>query len=79
MSRLALMVYVLLGGLVVSRERLRTRWLAGQRERGDLPGWVMIAVMTAAIVVALIPFAGAIIRDAFKSAVDTVTKTSAGP
>lgn len=79
MSRLALMVYVLLGGLAVSREWFRDRWLAGQGERGDLPGWVMIAVMTAAIVVVLIPFAGAIIRDAFKSAVDSVTKTSAGP
>ena len=38
-------------------ERLRR-----EADRGDVPGWVMIAVMTAALVVAiLVPFRSAII------------------
>lgn len=40
----------------------RLRQVAGDRERGDVPGWVMIAVMTAALVVAiLVPFRNTII------------------
>lgn len=36
--------------------------LAGRPDRGDVPGWVMIAVMTAALVVAiLVPFRNTII------------------
>lgn len=35
---------------------------ARQRDRGDVPGWVMITVMTAALVVAiLVPFRTAIV------------------
>ncbi len=34
-----------------------------QRDRGDVPGWVMITVMTAALVVAiLVPFRAAIVN-----------------
>jgi hypothetical protein len=40
----------------------RVRRLLAQPERGDVPGWVMIAVMSAALVVAiLVPFRNAII------------------
>lgn len=40
----------------------RIRELRAQPDRGDVPGWVMIAVMTAALVLAiLVPFRGAII------------------
>jgi hypothetical protein len=36
--------------------------LVAEAERGDVPGWVMIAVMSAALVVAiLVPFRNAII------------------
>lgn len=36
--------------------------VAGGPDRGDVPGWVMIAVMTAALVVAiLVPFRNTII------------------
>jgi hypothetical protein len=43
------------------------------RERGDVPGWVMITVMTAALVLAiLIPFRTAIV-DAVTNALDSVT------
>jgi len=43
------------------------------RERGDVPGWVMITVMTAALVLAiLIPFREAIV-EAIQTALDSVT------
>jgi hypothetical protein len=42
-------------------------------ERGDVPGWVMITVMTAALVLAiLIPFRAAIV-DAVQNALTSVT------
>ena len=42
-------------------------------ERGDVPGWVMITVMTAALVLAiLIPFRTAIV-DAVTNALNSVT------
>ena len=42
-------------------------------ERGDVPGWVMITVMTAALVLAiLIPFRQAIV-EAVQQALDSVT------
>jgi len=46
-----------------------------KRERGDVPGWVMITVMTAALVVAiLIPFRRAIVI-AVTKALSDVTGT----
>jgi hypothetical protein len=53
-----------LGGAISRRHTLaRLRRLAGLGgERGDVPGWVMIAVMTAALVMAiLVPFRNTII------------------
>jgi len=45
----------------------------GDPERGDVPGWVMITVMTAALVLAiLIPFREAIV-DAVTNALTSVT------
>ncbi len=45
------------------------------RDRGDVPGWVMITVMTAALVVAiLVPFRKAIV-DAVTRALAQVTGT----
>ena len=42
-------------------------------ERGDVPGWVMITVMTAALVLAiLVPFRDAIVT-AVQNALDSVT------
>lgn len=42
-------------------------------DRGDVPGWVMITVMTAGIVAALIVVAGPRLTSAFDSAVSKVT------
>ncbi len=42
-------------------------------ERGDVPGWVMITVMTAALVVALLAVAAPKLTDAFSSAISSIT------
>jgi hypothetical protein len=55
--------------LVALVERVR----GDDPERGDVPGWVMITVMTAALVLAiLIPFREAIVT-AVQNALDSVT------
>ncbi len=49
---------------------------AGRRtrgDRGDVPGWVMVTVMTAALVVALLAIAGPALNDAFSNAINSVT------
>jgi hypothetical protein len=52
---------------------LVTRVRAEDPERGDVPGWVMITVMTAALVLAiLIPFRAAIV-EAVTNALQSVT------
>jgi hypothetical protein len=66
--------YVLmLTALEALTSRLRTRLREDDAERGDVPGWVMITVMTAALVLAiLIPFRAAIV-DAVQNALTSVT------
>ena len=59
----------LLAALAACAARVR----GGDPERGDVPGWVMITVMTAALVLAiLIPFREAIVS-AVTNALDSVT------
>lgn len=53
--------------------RLRTAVSDPNRERGDVPGWVMITVMTAALVVAILAVAKQPITDAVKNAINSVT------
>ena len=48
------------------------RWM-GERERGDVPGWVMITVMTAGLVVALGLIARPLLESVFTNAVNSVT------
>jgi hypothetical protein len=66
--------YVLmLTALEALASRVRTRLRVDDAERGDVPGWVMITVMTAALVLAiLIPFRAAIV-DAVQNALTSVT------
>jgi hypothetical protein len=48
------------------------------RDRGDVPGWVMVTVMTAGLVVAIFAvFRGAIIN-AVQNALDQVVSTTGG-
>ena len=59
--------------LLRAMDGLRARARAEDPERGDVPGWVMITVMTAALVLAiLIPFRQAIV-EAVQNALDSVT------
>jgi hypothetical protein len=44
-----------------------------QVDRGDVPGWVMVTVMTAALVVAILAVFKAKITDAITHAIDSVT------
>ena len=41
-------------------------------ERGDVPGWVMVTVMSAAVVAALLPFIQDELRDMLGAAFDMV-------
>jgi len=47
--------------------------LAGDRERGDVPGWVLITLMTAGLVLALWAIAGPALTDVFSNAIQRVT------
>lgn len=47
--------------------------LAGRDERGDVPGWVMIVVMTAGLVVALTAIAGEQLGQMLESALASVS------
>jgi hypothetical protein len=59
--------------LTAALAALAARLEADDPERGDVPGWVMITVMTAALVLAiLIPFRTAIV-DAVDNALTSVT------
>lgn len=66
-------VGLLLTSLLVWSATVLARLRDGGRERGDVPGWVMITVMTAALVLAiLIPFREAIVT-AIQNALNSVT------
>lgn len=45
----------------------------GDRERGDVPGWVLITIMTAGIVTVLWAVAEPTLRDLLDTALDSVT------
>ncbi|MGB3859665.1 MAG: hypothetical protein WA912_10470 [Ornithinimicrobium sp.] len=48
---------------------------AQQRDRGDVPGWVMITVMTAGLVIALTLVARPLLESVFSDAVNSVVGT----
>ncbi|MCP2262953.1 hypothetical protein ACFQHV_19435 [Promicromonospora thailandica] len=45
----------------------------GPDERGDVPGWVLVTLMTAGLVVALWAVAGPLLENAFRQAISSVT------
>ena len=49
------------------------RLTVGGRDRGDVPGWVLITVMTAALVTALALVAKPLLTSIFDKAVTSVT------
>lgn len=57
----------------VTTMRARVSTWSQDRERGDVPGWVMITVMTAGLVVALSLVARPLLESVFSNAVNSVT------
>jgi hypothetical protein len=49
-----------------------SRWPARGDERGDVPGWVMVTLMTAGLVVTLWAVAGPRLSEVFNDAMDRV-------
>jgi hypothetical protein len=48
------------------------RLVQGAPERGDVPGWVLITLMTAGLVIALWAVAGPALTQAFSNAIKSV-------
>jgi hypothetical protein len=44
-----------------------------RRDRGDVPGWVLITLMTAGLVIVIWGLAGPALSDVFQQAIDRVT------
>ncbi|MGH8836790.1 MAG: hypothetical protein ACRDWG_17600 [Actinomycetes bacterium] len=63
-----------LAGLRAALYRTRPQWsgLAASRDRGDVPGWVLIAVMTAGLVTVLWAVAGPRLTSMLEQALDSV-------
>jgi hypothetical protein len=45
----------------------------GERERGDVPGWVLVTLMTAGLVIALWAIAGPALTSTFSNAISSVS------
>jgi hypothetical protein len=61
--------------------RTQTRWaelMSADRERGDVPGWVMVTVMTAGLVVAVFAVFRQAIVEAVQSAISGVVSSTGG-
>ncbi|MEJ3405036.1 hypothetical protein WDJ51_09845 [Rathayibacter sp. YIM 133350] len=57
---------------MMDRARVRMHGWAGQ-ERGDVPGWVLITLMTAGLVVLIWALAGPALSGVFQQAIERVT------
>ena len=55
------------------RDRLAARLLVGPADRGDVPGWVLVTVMTAGLVTAIWLVADDTLKNLFSNAVEGVT------
>ena len=56
------------------QRRVRDRWGGiGADERGDVPGWVLITLMTAGLVIIIWGLAGPALSGVFQQAIDRVS------
>ncbi|PJJ76928.1 hypothetical protein CLV28_0140 [Sediminihabitans luteus] len=62
-----------MAGLAAVRAGWRRRFGSHEAERGDVPGWVLITLMTCGIVIALWAVAGPLLTRLFEEAVTSVT------
>ena len=53
--------------------RLKERFAQEDLERGDVPGWVLITLMTAGLVAVIWALAGPLLSDLFTDAISSVT------
>jgi hypothetical protein len=53
---------------------LPQRLAQGSRERGDVPGWVMITLMSAVLVMGLLAVAGPALEGLFNQAISRVSR-----
>ena len=59
-----------LAALAATRTRIRHRLASGgPRDRGDVPGWVLVTVMTAGLVAGLWAVAGDALNDLFRDSI----------
>ncbi|NUP75275.1 MAG: hypothetical protein HOQ07_11605 [Sinomonas sp.] len=68
-----------MGGFAAYTACLARSAVAGQRqrdgrERGDVPGWVMITLMSAVLVMGLLAIAGPALEGLFQQAISKVSK-----
>lgn len=54
--------------------RLRTTFADGDRERGDVPGWVMITLMSAVLVAGILAIAKPALEGLFNDAMGRVSR-----
>ncbi|MCA5893408.1 hypothetical protein LEP48_08590 [Isoptericola sp. NEAU-Y5] len=57
----------------LTQDRRPERPAADDPERGDVPGWVLVTLMTAGLVVALWAVAGPLLEETFTRAISSVT------
>lgn len=74
MSRLHMMMFTLsLHVADVGRDLWDRAAARARDQRGDVPGWVMITLMSALLVAALLAIAGPRLQDLFNQAIDRVS------
>lgn len=66
-------LFALLGAVLLTLRALPARVRGTDRERGDVPGWVMVTVMTAILVVAILGIFQPQIKDALSGIIDSVS------
>ncbi len=69
-SRLALLIFATAATLLQTLLQTPT---TDDRERGDVPGWVMITLMSAVLVAALLAIAGPALEGLFNQAMNQVS------
>jgi hypothetical protein len=58
---------------ILATTAVRTRSAPGSNDRGDVPGWVLITLMTAGLVVVIWGLAGPALSGVFEQAIERVS------